>query len=44
MQFISNKNTFCTSVRSTEDVPVLTLKLQSISSVYEIDTRLALSN
>jgi len=44
MQLICNQNSLSTSVRSTEDVRLLTLEVQCISTVYEVDTRLALSN
>ena len=40
MQLICNQ---IVSVRPTEDVRVLTLNVQPISSVYEFDTRLELS-
>jgi len=44
MQLIGNKKSLRTYVRATEDVRVLTLEIQPISSVYEFDTRLVLSN
>jgi len=44
MQLIGNKKSLRTCVRATENVRVLTLEIQPISSVYEFDTRLALSN
>jgi len=43
MHLIGNQKRLRTCVRPTEDVRVLTLDLQPISSVYEFDTRLALS-
>jgi len=43
MQLIGNQKSLRTCVRPTEEVRVLTLDLQPISSVYEFDTRLALS-
>ena len=44
MQLIGNQKSLRTCVRATEDARVLTLEIQTISSVYELDTRLALSN
>ena len=44
MQLIGTQNSLRTWVRPTEGVLVLTLEVQLISSVYELDTRLALSN
>jgi hypothetical protein len=44
MQLIGNQNSPRTCVRPTEEVPVLTLEVQPICSVYELNTRLALSN
>ena len=43
MQLIGNQKSLRTCVRPTEYVRVLTLDVQRISSVYEFDTRLALS-
>ena len=43
MQLIDNQNSLRTCVRPTENVRVLTLEIQLISSVYEFNTRLALS-
>jgi len=37
MQLIGNQNTLRTWVRLTEDVRVLTLEIQPICSVYELD-------
>jgi len=44
MQLIGNQKSLRTWVRPNEDVSVLTQEVQPISSVYELDTRLALSN
>jgi len=44
MQLIGNQKSLRTCVRPTEDVRVLTLEIQPISSVYEFNTRLSLSN
>jgi len=44
MQLIHNQNSLRTCVRPTENVRVLTLEIQLISSVYEFNTRLTLSN
>ena len=44
MQLIGNQKSLRTCVWATEDVRVLTLEIQPISSVYKFDTRLALSN
>ena len=44
MQLIGNQRSLRTCVRPTEVFHVLTLEIQPISSVYEVDTRLALSN
>jgi len=44
MQLIGNQKSLRTCIRPTEDVRVLTLEIQPISSVYEFDTGLALSN
>jgi len=44
MQLIGNQKSLRTCVRRTEDVRVLTLEIHPISSVYEFNTRLALSN
>jgi len=44
MQLIGNQNNPRTWFRPTEDVRMLTLEIQPICSLYELDTRLALSN
>jgi len=44
MQLIGNQNSRRKWVRTTEDIRVLALEVQPISSVYDLDTRLALSN
>jgi len=44
MQLIGNQNSLQTCVRRTEHVRVSTLEIQPTCSVYELDTRLALSN
>jgi len=44
MQLIGNQVSLRTCVRPTEGGRVLILEKQPISSVYEFDTRLALSN
>ena len=44
LQLIGNQKSLRTCVPPTVDVRVLTLEIQLISSVYEFDTRLALSN
>jgi len=44
MQLIGNQSSPCTWFRPTEVVRVLTLEVQPICSVYELNTRLALSN
>jgi len=44
MQLIINQKSLRTCVRATEDIRVVTLEIQPISSVYVFDTRLALSN
>jgi len=43
-QLIGNQNNLRTWVWPTEDIRVLTLEVQPLSTVYELDTRLALSN
>jgi len=43
MQLIGNQKSLHTCFRPTEDVRVLTLVVQPISSVYKFDTRLELS-
>jgi len=44
MQLIGNQKSLRKCVRRTENDRLLTLEIQPISSVYEFDTRLALSN
>jgi len=44
MQLIGIKNSLRTRLRPTEDFRLLTLEVQPICSVYELDKRLALSN
>jgi hypothetical protein len=44
MQRIGNQKSIRTCVPATEDARVLTLEIQTISTVYELDTGLALSN
>jgi len=44
MQLISNQKSLRTCVRPTENVRVLPLEIQPVSSVYEFHTRVALSN
>jgi len=44
MQLIGNQNSLRTCVRPTDDFRVLTLEVHPICSVYELNTRLALSN
>ena len=44
MQLIGNQNSNYTWVRPTEDVRVLTLEVQCISTIYEVDTRLEINN
>jgi len=44
MQLIVNQNSPRTCVRPTKNIRVLTLEIQPISSVYEFNTRLTLSN
>jgi hypothetical protein len=41
---MGNQKSLRICVPPTEDIRVLTLEIQLISSVYEFDTRLALSN
>jgi len=44
MQLIGDQNSNYTWVRPTNDVRILTLELQLISTIYEVDTRLELNN
>jgi len=44
MQLIGNQNSLRTWVRPTEIVRLLTLDIQTIRSLYEHETRSALSN
>jgi len=44
MQHFGNQNSLRTWVRPTEIVRLLTLEIQPIRSVYELDTHRALNN